>query len=71
MCDALDGLKSFYRHAPQVNKFHPSHLSSFGISFSVILQGTNVSLILGSFFNIRGFTLGSSHHVVIIARSLS
>jgi hypothetical protein len=27
-------------------------------------------LTLDSFFNVRGFTLGSSHHIVIIAWSL-
>jgi hypothetical protein len=69
MCAASDGLKKVFTETrPKSINFAPSHLSSFGIniSFGVISRGTDVSLTLGSFVSVRGFTLGTSHHVVII-----
>jgi hypothetical protein len=73
MCDASDGLKKvFTEMCPKSITSAPSHLSSFAINFSfgIISRRTNVSLTLGSFVNARGFTLSTSHHILIIAWSL-
>jgi hypothetical protein len=49
-----------------------SHLISFGInvSFGVFLWGAGMSLTLGSFFNVWGFTIDSGRHIITIAWSL-